>query len=93
MWTAYRRPIRHAAPDADDLPGVRAQPPLLAAGAHGVQAEPALRSAAGAPREQVRLPEPQPGDFPYVPDAPGTIAPELVLRSATGTVEEPFTCQ
>lgn len=69
----YRRPIRHAPPDADDLPGVRAEPSLLAASPHRVQAEPAFRSAVDEAGEQAGLPEPVTGNLPDVPDASGML--------------------
>lgn len=79
--TAYRRPIRHAAPDADDLPGVRAQPPLLAASADGMQAESAICPATGAAGEQAGLPEPELGNLPHLPHASGNYSRNLLRCS------------
>lgn len=67
-----RGPVRHAAANAQYLPGVRAQPPLQSAGPDGVQAVHAVRRLAGEAREQTGLSGTQPRDVPHLPHAPGS---------------------
>lgn len=81
--------FQHAAPDAEHLPGVRAQPPLLAASAHGMQAVPGLRRAAEAAGEQTRLSGAVPGDLPHLPHAPGAPLHHHLARTARAHAARP----
>lgn len=67
----YRRPIRHAPPDADHLPGVCEEPPLLPPSPHGVQAESAVCTTPGEVGEQACLPEPVARDVLDLSNASG----------------------
>lgn len=69
----FRGSVRHAAANAQYLPGVCAEPSLQSTAVDRMQTECILHSSVGPTREQADLSGPVSGDISHLSDAPGTL--------------------